>query len=160
MDVQIRSATSDDALALAALRLQQDRDRGHAPRPGFLDEYAAAFVAEIADYHVWLAEQDDGRPVGCVLALRVRKLPTLVWDGRAEWWYVQQVFVTPDRRREGIARALLETVQQEARGQDVRHVLLSSSAAGRPLFEALGFHEPSPRLMEWVPPGSGGLFGA
>lgn len=151
MDVRIRPVERRDAFSLAALRIQQDREAGRVPRDGFLTEYADAFLAEIDSYRGWVAELPDGRPVGCLLALRVRKLPTLMAPGRPEWWYVQSVFVSADQRRQGVGRALMTAVQRAARDERVRWLELRSSEAGRPLFEATGLTTPSPRLMQWTP---------
>ncbi|MCT1618545.1 GNAT family N-acetyltransferase [Janibacter hoylei] len=152
MTTRIRPIERDDALSLAALRLQQDREVGRATRPGFLTDYADALLADFDGYRGWIAEEHDGRPVGCVLAHRVRKLPTLGHVGRPEWWYVQQVFVSTDRRREGVGRRLLPAGQEAATAERVRWVRLNSSDAGRPLFDAVGFTGPVDRLREWVPP--------
>lgn len=151
MDVRIRPVERRDAFALAALRIQQDRELGRSPRPGFITEYADAFLAEIDDYRGWIAEQADGDPVGCVLAQRVRKLPTLMAERRPEWWYVQSVFVRADRRREGVAHSLMTELKRAARDERVRWLQLRSSDAGRPLFETEGFTTPSPRVMQWDP---------
>lgn len=151
MTTRIRPIERDDALSLGALRLQQDREVGHTPRPGFLTDYADAMLADFDGVRGWIAEEPDGRPVGCVLALRVRKLPTLSHLGRPEWWYVQQVFVSADRRREGLGRRLLHAVQEAATAERVRFVRLNASDAGRPLFDATGFDDPTARLREWVP---------
>ncbi|HBO55162.1 GNAT family N-acetyltransferase [Janibacter terrae] len=151
MDTRIRPVERDDAFALAALRVQQDRERGHAPRDGFLLAYADAFLADFASYRGWIAEQGDGRPVGCVLALRVRKLPTLGLPGRPEWWYVQQVYVSADLRRRGVATRLVHAVQEAAAAERVRWVRLNASDAGRPFFDAMGFTAPRDRLREWLP---------
>ena len=152
MTTRIRPIERDDALSLGALRLQQDREAGRTPRPGFLTEYADALLADFAAQRGWIAEEPDGRPVGCVLVHPVRKLPTLGHLGRPEWWYVQQVFVTADRRRDGIGRRLLHAVQEAATAERVRCVRLSSSDAGRPLVDATGFGDPTDRLREWTPP--------
>lgn len=151
MTTRIRPIERDDALSLGALRLQQDREAGHTPRAGFITDYADALLADFDDVRGWIAEEPDGRPVGCVLALRVRKLPTLSHLGRPEWWYVQQVFVTADRRREGLGRRLLHAVQEAATAERVRLVRLDASDAGRPIFDATGFDDPTGRLREWVP---------
>lgn len=151
MDPRIRPVERDDALALAALRVQQDRELRRAPREGFLMAYADAFLDDFDSYRGWLAEEADGRPVGCVLALRVRKLPTLALPGRPEWWYVQQVFVSTDRRRRGIGRRLMRTVQHAARTEQIRWIRLNASDAGRQLFDEVGFTEPMDRLREWDP---------
>lgn len=151
MDVTLRLVERDDAFALAALRLQLDRERGRAPRDGFVVDYADAFLEDFDSYRGWFAEEPDGRPVGCLLALRVRKLPTLARPGRPEWWYVQQVFVTADRRREGLGRRLVHAAQEAATAERVRWLRLNASDSGRPLFDATGFDTPMDRLREWVP---------
>ena len=120
--------------------------------PRSVTDYADALLADFDGYRGWIAEEHDGRPVGCVLAHRVRKLPTLGHVGRPEWWYVQQVFVSTDRRREGVGRRLLHAVQEAATAERIRWVRLNSSDAGRPLFDAVGFTGPVDRLREWVPP--------
>lgn len=152
MDVRLRPIEKDDAFGLAALRLQQDRERGRSPREGFVVEYADALLDDFDGFRGWLAEQTDGRPVGCLLAARIRKLPTLALPGRPEWWYVQQVFVSTDRRREGIGRRLVHAAQEAASAERIRFLRLNSSDAGRPLFDATGFAAPMDRLREWVPP--------
>lgn len=151
MDVNLRRLERDDAFALAALRLQQDREQGRGTREGFIGDYADAFLEDFATYRGWLAEEADGRPVGCLLAQRVRKLPTLARPGRPEWWYVQQVFVSTDRRRMGIGRRLVHAAQEAAEAERVRWLRLNASDAGRPLFDATGFGDPVDRLREWVP---------
>lgn len=155
MDVTLSQIERDDAFALAALRLQQDREHERPSREGFLVDYADALLEDFDDYRGWIAKEPDGRPVGCLLALRVRKLPTLARLGRPEWWYVQQVFVSTDRRRQGIGRRLVHAAQEAATAERIRWVRLNASDAGRPLFDATGFGEPMGRLREWVP-GEGG----
>lgn len=151
MHPRIRPIERDDALALAALRVQQDRELGRRPRDGFLREYADALLADFDSYRGWLAEEGDGRPVGCLLALSVRRLPTLSLAGRPEWWYVQQVFVSVDRRREGTGRRLVRAAQEAATVERIRRIRLNASEAGRPLLDAVGFHDPVDRLREWIP---------
>lgn len=151
MDVTLRLVERVDAFALAGLRMQQDREQGRASRDGFIVDFADAFLDDFDSYRGWIAEEPDGRRVGCLLALRVRKLPTLARPGRPEWWYVQQVFVTADRRREGLGRRLVSAAQEAATAERVRWLRLNASDAGRPLFDATGFGAPVDRLREWVP---------
>ena len=60
MTTRIRPIERDDALSLAALRLQQDREVGRATRPGFLTDYADALLADFDGYRGWIAEEHDG----------------------------------------------------------------------------------------------------
>jgi ribosomal protein S18 acetylase RimI-like enzyme len=52
---------------------------------------------------------------------------------------VLNVFVDPEYRRRGLARALIERCMDEAHRRRIRTVALHSSDMGRALYEALGF---------------------
>jgi GNAT superfamily N-acetyltransferase len=52
---------------------------------------------------------------------------------------VLNVYVRPERRRRGIARALVETALEWTRANGVDCVILHASDAGRTLYESLGF---------------------
>lgn len=126
MNVTVRPIERTDAFALAALRIQEDRQQGCEARPGFLREYADALLQEWDHRRGWIAELDDGSPVGCALVMRVRTLPSLSREGRAEGWYLEHVFVVPGHRGTGIGRRLRAAVQDAAR--DTGIVLGSSHA--------------------------------
>lgn len=151
MSTRIRPVRRRDALSLAALRLQLDRGLGHPTRPGFLDAYADALLAEWERYVGWIVEEEDGRPVGFVLALRIVKLPTLLREGRAEWWYVQGLFVVPDRRDQGWGGRLVDTMTDAGREARVRRILANATDEGGALLTAHGFGSADDGLREWRP---------
>lgn len=123
MGTRVRPVRRRDALSLAALSLQQGREQGHPARPGFLDGHADALLAEW-DRHVgWIAEDEDGRAVGYVLALRTRDLPSLASPDRGERWLLEGLFVVADRRDEGWADRLLEALEDAARQDGIRQVV-------------------------------------
>ncbi|MFZ0745580.1 MAG: GNAT family N-acetyltransferase [Terracidiphilus sp.] len=53
--------------------------------------------------------------------------------------YLLNVWVEPEYRRRGLARALVELCLAEARRRNVRVVALHASDAGRPVYEEMGF---------------------
>ncbi len=61
-----------------------------------------------------------------------RTLPTL----RA---YIQNVYVAPEQRGQGLARHLMEILLAECRTRGVEQVSLHASDAGRPTYVKLGF---------------------
>ena len=123
METRVRPVRRRDALSLAALRLQQGREHGHPARPGFLDAHADALLAEW-DRHVgWIAEDQDGRAVGCALARRVLDLPSLAAPDRGERWLLEGLFVVADRRDEGWADRLLQAMEDAARQDAIRLVV-------------------------------------
>ena len=53
--------------------------------------------------------------------------------------YLLNVFVDPEYRKRGLARALVELCLAEAHRRGIRVVALHSSKAGRPIYDSLGF---------------------
>ena len=87
---------------------------------------------------LWLAER-QGRAVAIFLANRV----VSVERGGFTLW-VEELYVVPEERRRGVARALLARLCDEARRQGVRAVeleVVSTQAAAFALYRALGFHD-------------------
>ena len=56
--------------------------------------------------------------------------------------YLEELYVVPSRRGQGLGRALLEAAIEEARGRGANHIDLGTSeddAAARALYESAGF---------------------
>ena len=90
--VRVRHAGADDALVVAALRLQAARAAGAPAEPGFLDRFARAWDAQA--HPTWVAEH-AGSHAGVLIA---RVLPDLPWPGRPEQRRLETVtlFVAAD----------------------------------------------------------------
>jgi GNAT superfamily N-acetyltransferase len=87
---------------------------------------------------LWLAEQ-DGRPVAILLA---NEIVSVERGGLALW--VEELYVVPEARRHGIARALLARVTENARDRGIRAIELEvvpTQTAALELYRALGFKE-------------------
>ncbi|GAC1305371.1 MAG: GNAT family N-acetyltransferase [Vulcanimicrobiaceae bacterium] len=59
--------------------------------------------------------------------------------------YLMNVYVEPDHRRRGLARSIATAAIDACRRRGVGVLALHASAAGRPLYESLGF-EPTPEM--------------
>jgi GNAT superfamily N-acetyltransferase len=82
----------------------------------------------VADRCTWLAAHDpDGSLVGVARVLDDGGLHASLWD----------VIVRPDRRRQGVGRALVSSALRLCR--DRRLVVLVSTPAAVPFFAAMGF---------------------
>ena len=87
---------------------------------------------------LWLAER-DGRAVAVFLA---NQIVSVERGGLALW--VEELYVVPEVRRTGVARALLARVRDEARRNGVRAIELEvvpTQSAALALYRALGFEE-------------------
>ena len=89
-------------------------------------------------YFGWITSDGD-RPVASA-GLLILDWPPHPFDPTGEArGYLLNVFVEPDYRRRGLARALVDLCLAEARRRNIRVVSLHASAEGRPLYESLGF---------------------
>jgi ribosomal-protein-alanine N-acetyltransferase len=94
-----------------------------------------AFLYEMQQNRVarcWVMREDEQRVVGYLC----------LWEV-ADELHITNVAVRPDARRHGIARALLRTVLDDARGRLFRLVVLEvrpSNHQAVALYESFGFH--------------------
>jgi GNAT superfamily N-acetyltransferase len=104
------------------------------PTPSDEKAFSASFRAKLSDPASYLAVADcQGSLVGY---LSGDCHPTFYAAGRAAW--IDEVFVLPEFRRQGIGRRLLEAFEQWARQQNC--VLVSLATAGaREFYEHLGY---------------------
>ena len=66
--------------------------------------------------------------------------------------YFLNVFVEPEHRGQGLARALMDLAMEEARRRGLDHMILHATPMGRPLYEALGWTQTSEMglVFGWV----------
>ena len=148
---RITLASRDEALIVAALALQMDlEDDAATPRPGFLTEYADAWLADSAHRPTWLAFAPEGAAVGLVQTVLITKLPSLRRPV-VSWLHVGQVFVVPAHRGQGLAGRMMSVLQDWARAHQVDRIQLNARPAARSVYERAGFVPSSDRLMEWRP---------
>jgi GNAT superfamily N-acetyltransferase len=95
--------------------------------------------AKLSDgsYVGWLAER-DGRAVAGA-GLWVMEWPSHYLDEEPRRAYLLNFYVTPEMRRRGLARELLQLAVDEAKARGIRVVTLHASKFGKPLYEQFGF---------------------
>ena len=142
MSYAIRRATADDAALLAEHRARVWREVGD-----WDEESMAAQVpiwtawlhdaVESGTYVAFVADENGAAIASGALLLHVaipRPRASSDREGR-----VQSVYVVPDARRRGIARALMERIMEYARAAALIRLTLHPSDEARPLYAALGF---------------------
>jgi ribosomal protein S18 acetylase RimI-like enzyme len=128
-----RDATGDDALTIGQLLYAFNREYDDpTPEPEALAERVRELLAG-GDTKVVLADDDAG-----VAVLRFR--PSL-WS-RALEAYLAELYIVPERRGQGLGRALLARALDVAREAGADRIDLGTSeddVAARALYERMGF---------------------
>jgi len=143
----VRRATPEDAADVARL-LHDFNTEFSDPTPGVavLTERAKEMLAD-GELTVLLA---GAGPDGLA---QLRFLPS-IWTG-APSCYLEELYVAPARRGEGMGRALLEAAMEVARQAGATHIDLNTGetdTAARALYESAGFtnregSEDGPRML-------------
>ena len=124
--MEVRLATAADVEVLRALWDASTAETAFTPYPG------AAFDPAFVSDHLALVAEEERRIVGTAYANLVTP----------EYGFVFGVYVRPDVRRRGIARALMRAIAIELRKRGRGYVVLSvdtPNAGARALYERLGF---------------------
>jgi GNAT superfamily N-acetyltransferase len=130
---RVRSATSGDASLVARLLHEFNAEfEVPTPAPAELAPILAELI-EAGEATVLLGEEDQGLAV-------LRWRPSLY--SRQLVTYLEELYVVPARRGEGLGRALLEATIAAARDAGAERVELGTSTgdtAARSLYESAGF---------------------
>ena len=147
---RIRLATAADAALIARQRADMFRDMGRldAATYGPLADASAAYFARAipaGEYAGWIATAGDASDVpiaGAGVQVRVM-LPRPNETGTAltngPEGIVLNVYTEQPWRRRGVAELLMRHLLEWSRARGLVRVVLHASAAGRPLYEKLGF---------------------
>ncbi len=139
----IRTATNADVDAIVHHRCEMYRSMGYTDSAA-LDRVASYcrpfFEAAVADgsYRPWMAVIPDGRIVGGG-GVGLIAWPGNPRDPRCRRAIILNMYVEPEFRRRGIARALMQTMIDWCRSEGLVTVDLHASDEGRPLYESMGF---------------------
>jgi GNAT superfamily N-acetyltransferase len=146
----VRQADATDIPLLAHHRAAMFRDMGRllAPHEEALERATASYLREAlprGEYLAWVAEDKVARPA-VIGGAGVQLRPILPRPGAdsdhlelGPEAIILNVYVEPDRRRHGVADALMRAVLDELARRGIRRIVLHASADGRRLYERLGF---------------------
>jgi GNAT superfamily N-acetyltransferase len=93
---------------------------------------------DLGSYFGFVVDQ-DGVPVASVGLMEIDWPPHPAHPDDARRGYVLNLFVEPDWRGRGIARGLMEASERAFAERGVAYAILHATAAGRPLYERLGW---------------------
>jgi len=148
VDVTYRTATAEDAEALALLRWEMHLEQypeEQGDRAAFVAASARQTRPELArgTHCAWLAEVGREPVAGVLLICSV--MPPHFDRSERKRGFVSSVYTRPAYRRQGIGRRLMTLLVERARREHVQALVLWSSEMGQPFYESLGF-QPSNAL--------------
>ena len=138
--MEYRIASADDIGLLVQSRLETLRavnhlEDNHPFSEGFVEASRRYFLE--GDQTTVLAVE-NGQVAGCATLCYLRMMPTVSHpSGRRA--HLMNVYTHPSWRRKGVARRMVSMLITEARNRGVSEISLDATAAGRPLYENLGF---------------------
>ena len=138
MSLRIRRAKSGDRTIVHALLTAQLIEHDLPADPDRIDRGLDAALRPGSPAWLRLAER-DGEPVGVLLA---NQIVSVEKGGETLW--IEELYVIPEARRTGVARAILGYVVEEARQQALRALdleVVRTQAAAFALYRAAGFRE-------------------
>jgi GNAT superfamily N-acetyltransferase len=141
--ILIRAAFPGEAPLIVAQRRAMFAEIRQLPTEQ-LDAMEAAFGPWVAerlkrgDYHDWFGAIEDGQVVAGA-GVWLMDWPPHMMHVEPRRANILNVYVQPNYRRRGLARALTETALDWCRQNGVRMVILHASDAGRSIYDALGF---------------------
>lgn len=109
-----------------------------------LEEVEAATRVRLAsqlasgEYSGWLVEH-QGLVVAGAGVLLHQYYPSAANPLGRPTAYILNVFTEPEHRRRGLAKRVLEAILAWCRANDIPRASLHASAAGRPVYQQLGF---------------------
>ncbi len=128
----VRRGTEDDAEVLARLLKRFNAEYEEEPIDLELTDERVRDLIDTGEGVFFLAGDGDEEPEGFAY---LQFNPSLY--SRTRDAYLGELYVVPDRRGDGLGRAMLDAVLEEARARDAIHISLGTSVddteAARPL---------------------------
>lgn len=143
MDIQIRRACAGDLEHILHHRLAMFEEMGSRDA-AVLDQVEAVSreyfteALRAGTYVGWMAEDSNAQVVGGG-GIVVADWPGYPGENHAKRAWILNMYTEPEARRCGVARRLIQAMVEWCRGEGYRSVSLHASAAGRPLYEGMGF---------------------
>ena len=144
MDIRVRTAGVEDLAHILRHRRAMFEEMGFTDTAVLegVDDWSRAYFEKalrMGTYKAWLAEDLNGQVVGGG-GIVVADWPGYPGENRAQRAWILNMYTEPGARRCGVAKRLVDAMIEWCRASGFGMVSLHASPAGRPLYEAIGFH--------------------
>jgi GNAT superfamily N-acetyltransferase len=139
---RVRSATIDDIPYLVAYRramfesMSFQHEHILAAMSAAMTEYLARAIPS-GEYHGWVAEANGDVIASGGMVIHYLPPSPRNMDGREA--YIMNIYTVPAWRAQGVATAIMQAILEYIDRLGIPVVTLHASAAGRPIYEKLGF---------------------
>ena len=130
--IQVRLATSGELAEPIAL-LEEFLREGEPVPPPFAERLA--WAVEGGDLELLVARPELDRPTAGVAVLAFRPSVAL----GATFASIEDLYVRPDARGQGVGQALLEAVEERCLAHGISYVEVQTDDEAAPFYEALGY---------------------
>jgi GNAT superfamily N-acetyltransferase len=143
MSIRRATLSNADIEAIVNHRRAMFKGMGHGDA-GALDAMSVRFrpwlqrKMRAGEYLGWFAVSPDGSIVSGVGLWLMEWPPNMVTSGKCRG-HILNVYTEPSDRRQGLARCLMQAALAWCAANQVDSVGLHASAAGKPLYDSLGF---------------------
>ncbi len=148
----IRKALPEEAEFLAEIRIRQLLDEGSTMKYDTRRDMTEFFRRRISDgSYIQLIAEVDGEFASTAGLMLQEYPPSISWQG-AKRGYIASVYTSPEYRRRGYAKLLINELINEARERGLGNLWLLASREGRYLYKDCGFDDERKGrdiYMEW-----------
>ena len=143
MDIRIRKAGPEDLDVLVQHRRRMFGEMGSADAAALdlVDDASRKYfraALRSGKYQGWIAEDETGAVVGGG-GIAIADWPGFPGETQARRAWILNMYTEPRARRQGVAKRLVATMTAWSKDSGLGYVSLHASAAGRPLYESMGF---------------------
>jgi GNAT superfamily N-acetyltransferase len=146
MKTQVRKATINDLEILIKFTAEEAKEaEGTEKIPSTLEAGIKAALEDSSKSIYWVIADDKNIPFGNVSALKEWS----DWNAGYYWW-IQSMYISPDRRGKGYIQLLIEAVQKEMRkenGLELRLYVHRSNKRAIKAYEKVGFKKSDYEMM-------------
>ena len=137
-----RRADINDIEQLVQIRKVQLCDEGQKPDINIDEDLRRVYNEKMRtdDLIEWVAEDENGEMIATAAVLFMDFLPAFN-NSAGKRGYITNVYTMDAYRRKGIARNLMQKLEDEALKHGVTHLVLHASEMGRKVYGKYGYRE-------------------